>query len=37
MTPPRTYPHWVAVAIITSVAIFFGGGFATMQERDAPL
>ena len=31
MTPHRTYPHWVAVATIASVAIFFGGGFAAMQ------
>lgn len=31
MTPPRTYPHWVAVATIMTVAIFYGGGFATMQ------
>lgn len=31
MTLPRTYPHWVAVATITTVAIVYGGGFATMQ------
>jgi drug/metabolite transporter (DMT)-like permease len=31
MTPPRTYAHWIAVATIASVAIFYGGGFAAMQ------
>ncbi|HLW53785.1 MAG TPA: DMT family transporter [Candidatus Angelobacter sp.] len=32
MTPPRTYPHWVAVATIASVAILFGGGFSATQS-----
>jgi len=32
MNPPHTYPHWVAVATIASVAIFWlFVGFATMQ------
>jgi drug/metabolite transporter (DMT)-like permease len=31
MPTPRTYPHWVAVATIASVALVFGSGFAAMQ------
>jgi hypothetical protein len=29
--PLRAYPHWVAVAIIASVAIVHGGGYAGIQ------